>query len=192
MLSHRLRTLGTLVPVLAVAGLLVASPSLAAQSLRITSPVAGTTVSGFFDVTGTADGDASADIAVALAPQTYGDCAAPVLERPAEVDASGGFAASIPSAAVADGVYCVIVTLGDGRLSTAVGDVTVRNASTAGESLDGPQLPTQSLDDESSSTDAALAPIVDAHLLAPLVVGSAATLALIVLVLGLLQRRRSE
>ena len=172
--------------------MLAASPSLAAQSLRITSPVSGTTVAGLFDVTGTADGDASAEIAVALAPQTFGDCAAPVLERDAVVDASGGFAASIPSAAVADGVYCVIVTLGDGRLSTAVGDVTVRNASNLDESLEGPQLPTESLDDETVSTDAALAPLADTYLLAPLVVGSAATLALIVLVLALLQRRRTE
>ncbi|MBX9472316.1 hypothetical protein [Microcella sp.] len=192
MLSHRLRVLGALVPVLALAGLLVASPSLAAQSLRITSPVSGTTVSGLFDVTGTADGDASAEIAVALAPQTFGDCAAPVLERDAVVDAAGGFVASIPSAAVADGVYCVIVTLGNGRLSTAVGDVTVRNASNLDESLEGPQLPTESLDDETVSTDAALAPLADTYLLAPLVVGAAATLALIVLVLALLQRRRSE
>ncbi len=192
MLSHRLRALAALVPVLALGGLLVASPSLAAQSLRITSPVSGTTVAGVFDVTGTADGDATAEIAVALAPQTFGDCGAAVLERDAVVDASGGFAASIPSAAVADGVYCVIVTLGDGRLSTAVGDVTVRNASDLDESLEGPQLPTESLDDETVSTDAALAPIADAQLLAPLVVGAAATLALIVLVLALLQRRRSE
>ena len=192
MLSHRLRVLLALAPALALGALLIASPSVAAQSLRITSPVSGTTVAGVFNVTGTADGDATAEIAVALAPQTFGDCAAPVLERPAVVDASGGFAASIPSAAVADGIYCVIVTLGDGRLSTAVGDVTVRNSSNLDESLDGPQLPTESFDDEPGSTDAVLAPLVDTQLLAPLVVGSAATLALIVLVFGLLQRRRTE
>ncbi len=192
MLSHRLRALGAIVPAIVLAGLIAASPSLAAQSLRITSPVSGTTVAGIFDVTGTADAEASTPIAVALAPQTFGDCGAAVLERAAVLDAEGDFAASIPSAAVADGVYCVIVTVGAGALSTAVGDVTVRNASNLDESLEGPQLPTQSLDDESSPTDAALAPVADVHLLAPVVVGAAATLALIVLVLGLLQRRRSE
>jgi hypothetical protein len=192
MLFHRLRTLGGIVPAIVLAGLIAASPAFASHSLRITSPVAGTTVAGIFDVTGMAGGDASTEIAVALAPQTFGDCGAAVLERPAVVDATGSFAASIPSAAVADGVYCVVVTVGDGRLSTAVGDVTVRNAVDLDASLDGPQLPTESFDDESNSTDAALAQIVNAPLLAPVVVGAAATLALIVLVLGLLQRRRSQ
>lgn len=192
MLSHRLRALVALVPVLALAGLIAASPSLAAQSLRITSPLAGTTVAGTFDVVGTAGGDGVSEIAVALAPQTFGDCGAAVLERPAVVAASGGFAASIPSAAVTDGMYCVIVTVGDGRMSTAVGNLTVRNASDLDESLEGAQLPTESLDDESMSTDAALGPLADVQLLAPVVVGAAATLALIVLVLALLQRRRSD
>jgi hypothetical protein len=192
MLSHRLRALIAIVPALALGGLLVASPSFAAQSLRITSPVAGTTVVGTFAVTGTADGSTSMDISVTLAPQRFGDCGGAVLERAAVVDASGSFAASIPSAAVADGLYCVVVTVGDGRLSTAVGDVTVRNASNLDESLEGPQLPTESLDDESTMTDAVLAPIGDVQLLAPLVVGAAAALTLVVLVLGLVQRRRTE
>lgn len=192
MLSHRLRALVALVPVLALAGLIAASPSLAAQSLRITSPLAGSTVAGTFDVIGTAGGDGVSEIAVSLAPQRFGDCGAGVLERSAVVAASGGFAASIPSAAVADGMYCVIVTAGDGRMSTAIGDVTVRNASNLDETLEGAQLPTESLDDEPLSTDAALGPLADVQLLAPVVVGAAATLALIVLVLALLQRRRSE
>lgn len=190
MLSHRLRALGGILPALVLAGVLAASPSLAAQSLRITSPLAGTTVAGAFAVTGTAD--ASADITVALAPQSFGDCAAVVLERSATVDASGDFAASIPSATVADGLYCVIVTANDGRLSTAVGDITVRNDSGLDETLDGPQLPTESYGEHEQSTDAELVPLVDAQWLAPVVLGAAATLALLVLVFGLLQRRRTE
>ncbi|MDO9590264.1 MAG: hypothetical protein Q7J04_03890, partial [Microcella sp.] len=68
MLSHRVRILGGLVPALVLAGLLAASPGLAAQSLRITSPLAGETIAGIFEVTGTANGDAAAEVSVALAP----------------------------------------------------------------------------------------------------------------------------
>ncbi len=193
MLSHRLRALVALMPVLAVAGVLVAAPSLAAQSLRITSPLSGTTVAGIVEVSGTADGNAGSAISVALAPQRFGDCAAPMIEQSAVVGASGDFEASMSSAGVADGTYCVIVTVGDGRLSTAVGDVTVLNNSGLVDTLDDMQLPTLGLDEgDAAAADEALAVIADVQGLAPVVVGAAATLALIVLVLGLVQRRRPE
>jgi hypothetical protein len=192
MLLHRLRALVALAPAVALAGLLVASPGFAAQSIRITSPLSGTTVAGVFEVTGVAGG-VSDGISVALATQTYGDCGAVALEQPADVDDSGGFAASIQSSAVADGVYCVIVTADGGRLSTAVGDVTVNNSASVGDSLAGTQLPTRPLDDPSAaSTDARLASIANLQLLAPVVLGAAAMLALLVLVLALLQRRRAS
>ena len=192
MLSHRLRALLALVPVLALSGLLVASPSLAAQTLRITSPLAGTTVAGIVEVSGTADGNAGSPLSVALAPQRFGDCAAPLVEQTAVVGVSGDFAASISSTSVADGTYCVIVTVGDGRLSTAVGGVTVLNDSGLDDTLDDVQLPTRALFDDAASSDEALRVIADVQFLAPVVVGAAATLALVVLVMGLLQRRRTE
>lgn len=185
MLSSRLRSLSGLIPAVVLAGLLAASPSLASQSLRITTPVGGTTVSGMFDVAGRAGADT--DVTISLAPQTFSECGATVHDVAVTADGDGDFAASIQSAVVADGVYCVIAVVGDGRLSTAVGDITVLNSENA--DLDGPQLPTESLDDE-TVTDAALAPLADAAALAPVVLGAAATLALVVLVFGQLQRRR--
>lgn len=191
MLSHRLRALAALAPAVALAGLLVASPGFAAQSIRITSPISGATVAGVFEVAGVV-GVSSTDIQVALATQTFGDCASVVLEQPADVDDSGAFTTSIQSATVADGVYCVVVTADDGRLSAAVGDVTVNNAAGIDDSLGGPQLPTQPIDDGSAaSTDARLGPIATLPSLAPIVVGAAAALAMLVLVLALLQRRRA-
>ena len=183
-----------LVPVLALAGLLVAAPSLASESLRITSPLAGSTVAGMVAVSGTADGSGGSTMTVALAPQRFGDCAAPLVQQTAVVESSGAFTALVSSAAVSDGTYCIIVTVGNGRLSTAVGDVTVANDSGLADSLGGTQLPTQPLDsaDGVASTDAALAAIDDVQFLAPVVVGAAATLALVVLVLALVQRRRTE
>ena len=186
MLSPRLRSLSGLIPAVVLAGLLAASPSLASQSLRITTPVGGTTVSGMFDVAGRASADT--DVTISLAPQTFSECGATVHDLRATSDGDGDFATSIQSAVVADGVYCVIAVVGDGRLSTAVGDITVLNSSH--DDLDGPQLPTESLPDEieETVTDAALTPLADAAVLAPVVLGAAATLALVVLVFGQLQR----
>lgn len=193
MLSHRLRALAAFVPALAVSGLLVTGPSFAAQTIRITTPIAGTTVAGVFEVAGVTGGDTSADVSVALAAQSFGDCASVALEQMADVDDSGAFATSIQSGAVADGVYCVIVTGDGGRLSTAVGDITVNNASDLDDSLSGPQLTTEPLDSGAGApTDALLGPIADVQFLAPVVVGAAATLALLVLVFALLQRRRTD
>ncbi len=193
MLPHRLRALLAIVPALALGGLLVASPGFAAPSISITSPLSGATVAGVFEVAGVAGDDLISGVSVALATQTYGDCASVALEQQANVDDAGTFTASIQSAAVADGVYCVIVTADDGRLSTAVGDVTVDNGVGLDGSLAGPQLPTESLGAGSAaSTDARLASVVNLQSLAPVIVGAAATLALLVLVLALLQRRRTS
>ncbi len=192
MLPHRLRALVALAPAVALTGLLVASPGFAAQSIHITTPISGTTVAGVFEVAGVTGG-LSDDISVALASQTFGDCASVALEQAAEVDDSGAFATSIQSAAVADGVYCVIVTADGGRLSTAVGDVTVNNSASVDDSLAGPQLPTQPLDDSSATaTDARLGSVANLPALAPVVLGAATMLAVIVLVLAMLQRRRTN
>lgn len=185
MLSPRLRTLSGVIPAIVLAGLLAASPSLASQSLRITTPVGGTTVSGMFDVAGRASADT--DVTLSLAPQTFSECGATVHDVAVRAGSDGTFATSIQSAVVADGVYCVIAVVADGQLSTAVGDITVLNSEN--DALDGPQLPTESLDDD-PVTDAALAPLADASVLAPVVLGAAATLALVVLVFGQLQRKR--
>ena len=67
--------------------LLLASPALAADALRITSPVAGSSVSGPLTVEGEVAASRPLDVDLSLAPQVLGDCGAPaVTSRAADVD----------------------------------------------------------------------------------------------------------
>lgn len=124
--------------------LLVASPAAAADALRITSPVAGSAVAGALVVEGAVVGDRGIDVDLALAPQVLGDCGVPVATVRL-VDVTGSFAASIPIADLSDGVYCVIAVGDAGRLSSVVGDVTLRTANAPGVGVGDVQLPTEAL-----------------------------------------------
>lgn len=185
MASTRLRLLSSLVPTIVLAGLVVASPSLAAPWLQVSAPLAGQTVTGEFVVSGDVGGDSQSAVSIALAPQTFDSCGAPSYTVSAELVGTA-FSVSIPNRSVADGTYCVVVIADDGRLSTAVGNVVVASVID-----DSTTLPTLSLA-ETAATDLAFWPLADATALAPIVLGAAASLALIVLVLGHVQRRRRD
>jgi hypothetical protein len=196
MMSHRLRAAVAGVPIVLLSTLLLASPALAADALRITSPVAGSSVSGPLTVEGEVAASRPLDVDLSLAPQVLGDCGAPaVTSRAADVD--GAFSASIPTAGLADGTYCLIAVADDGRLSTVLADITVSNEITPGEEVDGFQLSTEALGGASGGTGASAAPLVASPLLGDLPIVGSAVLALtmalagVVLGTGLWARRRS-
>lgn len=193
MISHRLRALVAGVPVVVLSTVLFASPGFAAESLRISTPLSGTTVSGALLIEGSVAGGTAVDLDLGLAPQSLGDCGTPLIERTVP-DAGGQFSTSIATTAVPDGTYCLIAVADAGRLSTVVADITVNNALTEGESLDGFQLPTESLGGDGETV--AQVPIADPlfrdlAVLGPLVLGATAALAVIVLGLGLWARHRT-
>lgn len=189
MISHRLRAVVAGIPIAVLSTVLIASPGFAAESLRISTPLAGAKVSGQLIVEGSIAGDA-ADLDLGLAPQNLGDCGSPLVETSIAL-AGEQFSTSIATAALPDGTYCLIAVADAGRLSTVVADITVDNSVT--ESLEGLQLPTESLD---GGATAAPAPVVDSLLrelavLGPLALGVTAVLAVVVLGLGLWARRRT-
>lgn len=189
MISHRLRAVVAGIPIAVLSTLLIASPGFAAESLRISTPLAGATVSGPLVIEGSIDGEV-ADLDLGLAPQSLGDCGSPLVETSIAL-AGEQFTTSISTAAVPDGTYCLIAVADAGRLSTVVADITVDNSATA--PLEGLQLPTESLD---GGTTVAEAPVVDSLLgdlavLGPLALGVTAVLAVLVLGLGLWARRRT-
>ena len=197
MISHRLRAAVAGVPIVLMSGLLVASPALAADALRITSPIAGSTVSGALVVEGSVAGDGAVDIELGLAPQVLGDCGNPAASVRVD-DVVGSFSASIPTDGLADGAYCVYAVGDSGRLSSVVADVTLNNAITAGESIDGFQLSTEALGAGGDAGHAAsAAPLAAPTALGELPVLGAAVLALtvalaaVVLGTGLWARRRT-
>lgn len=189
MISHRLRAVVAGIPIAVLSTVIIASPGFAAESLRISTPLAGATVSGQLIIEGSIAGDA-ADLDLGLAPQSLGDCGSPLVETSIAL-AGEQFTTSIPTAALPDGTYCLIAVADAGRLSTVVADITVDNSATA--PLEGLQLPTESLD---GGTTVAEAPVVDSLLgdlavLGPLALGVTAVLAVLVLGLGLWARRRT-
>jgi hypothetical protein len=189
MISHRLRAVVAGIPIAVLSTVLIASPGFAAESLRISTPLAGATVSGQLIVEGSIAGDA-ADLDLGLAPQNLGDCGSPLVETSIAL-AGEQFSTSIATAALPDGTYCLIAVADAGRLSTVVADITVDNSVT--EPLEGLQLPTESLD---GGATVAQAPVVDSLLrelavLGPLALGVTAALAAVVLGLGLWARRRT-
>lgn len=193
MISHRLRAVIAGLPIVAVSTVLIASPGFAAESLRISTPLAGTTVSGQLLIEGSIAGDTAVDVDLGLGPQSLGECGAPIVEARVEL-ASSAFATNIATTAVPDGTYCLIAIADAGRLSTVVADITVDNAALADEPLEGFQLPTMSLDE--SDAPAAAAPtsavlLADPAVIAPIVLAATAGLAGLVLGLGLWARRRT-
>ena len=203
MISHRLRAVVAGVPILAVAALLVASPGFAAESLVISSKLSGTTVSGELLVEGSALGEGLELVTLALAPQSMVDCGDPIAQSVA-VTEENQFSGSIATTTVPDGSYCVIAVADEGRLSTVLGGITVANSVELGESLEGFQLPTASLDGDgdgagsvvgTSSVDvsgaAASARFGDLSALGSLVLAATAGLAVGVLALGFAARRRA-
>ncbi len=189
MISHRLRAVVAGIPIAVLSTVIIASPGFAAESLRISTPLAGATVSGPLVIEGSIAGDA-ADLDLGLAPQNLGDCGSPLVETSIAL-AGEQFTTSIATAALPDGTYCLIAVADAGRLSTVVADITVDNAATG--PLEGLQLPTESLNGEETATQV---PVVDSILgdlavLGPLALGATAVLAVIVLGLGLWARRRT-
>ncbi len=159
--------------------LAIATPAAAATSLRITSPLAGTTVAGDLIVRGEVRASTATDVTVSIAPQSLGDCGAPVAEQQLTVEPDAPFVASFSTLSMQNGRYCVLAIADNGRLSTAVGDVTVDN----GDAL---QLPTFSLDEQgeqspsTTAQDAALVPPGELRVLGPVVLALAAALAVLV------------
>ena len=191
MMSHRFRAVIAGIPIAVLSTVLIASPGFAAESIRISTPLSGTTVSGAVLIEGNIEGDSAVDVDLGLAPQTLGDCGSPLVGIRVEL-ASAAFATRIATTSVPDGTYCLIAVADAGRLSTVVADITVKNASDAGDSLEGLQLPTESVDGggEASSPVAGVL-FGDVSLLGPLVLGAAGAIALAVVGVGLWALRRT-
>lgn len=185
MISHRLRAVVAGIPIAVLSTVLIASPGFAAESLRISTPLSGATVSGPLIIEGSIAGDA-ADLDLGLAPQSLGDCGSPLVETSIAL-AGEQFSTSIATAAVPDGTYCLIAVADAGRLSTVVADITIDNSATA--PLEGLQLPTESFDD--AATAAVASPLGELAVLGPLALGVTAALAVVVLGLGLWAKRRT-
>lgn len=201
--SARLRHLGGFVlgSALAIAAALVlsiATPSLAADSLRITSPLSGATVVGDVRIEGVVAGSGTVDLTLAISEQRFGDCGPLATERRTEVEAGTPFAMTIATTDISDGVYCIVAVADSGRLSAAVGDVTIDNGI---DELDGFQLPTQTLPDSSplpvepteepAASGSTTAPS-GLEIIIPAVFGAVAVLALLVMSMGLLYRRHLQ
>lgn len=188
MISHRLRAVVTGVPILAVSALIVVTPGFASESLVISSKLSGTTVSGELLVEGMSIGEGVELVTLALAPQSMVECGEPIAESVAVTD-DNSFSGSLSTTTVPDGSYCVIAVADDGRLSTALGGVTVENSVELGDSLDGLQLPTESLDGAANAT--ASSSFGTLATLGWVVLAATAGLALGVLALGFAARRRA-
>ena len=191
MMSHRFRAVIAGIPIAVLSTVLIASPGFAAESIRISTPLSGTTVSGAVLIEGNIEGDTAVDVDLGLAPQTLGDCGSPLVGIRVEL-ASATFATRIATTSVPDGTYCLIAVADAGRLSTVVADITVKNTSDASDSLQGLQLPTESIDGRgTASNPAADAVFDDVPLLGPLVLGFTGASALAVVGVGLWALRRT-
>ena len=194
MMSHRFRAVIAGIPIAVLSTVLIASSGFAAESLRISTPLSGTTVSGAVLIEGNIEGGIAVDVDLGLAPQTLGDCGSPLVGIRVEL-ASAAFATRIATTSVPDGTYCLIAVADAGRLSTVVADITVKNASDAGDSLEGLQLPTESIDgggeDGAASSPVAGVLVGDVSLLGPLVLGFTGASALAVVGVGLWALRRT-
>lgn len=197
--SARLRHLGGFILGAAIALVVaVGTPSLAADSLRITSPLSGETVVGDVRIEGIVAGSGTVDLSLAISEQRFGECGPLATERRAEIEAGTPFAVTIATTDISDGVYCVIAVADSGRLSAAVGDVTIDNGI---DELDGFQLPTQTLPDSSPlpvepteepvASESSTAPS-GLEIIVPAVFGAVAVLALLVMSMGLLYRRHLQ
>lgn len=161
------------------------SEAFAATTVSITSPAAGDTVAGDLRVEGTLGGRGEAELTVGLAPQTLGDCGPTAIEQNAAVAAGEPFSVSVDTSTLASGTYCAVVLVDGGRLSAAVGDVTIEPAFASDGGL---QLPTLALPGDTPST--VVAAPVGAEVLIPTALGTVAAVSVVVLSVGLAIRRR--
>ncbi len=189
MLRPRAVLLSLTSAVLSTSLVLAASPVLAANSLRITTPLAGSIVSGELYVAGSIAGDGEHELTLALSPQKLGECGPAVAQTTTTASAVDGFEALVDTTVVADGTYCIVAVADRGRLSDVQSDITVSNAILRG----GMQLPTLSLP-EPTDGPAAIDAAVPADLgpfLAAIAFGLAGLLGLGVVVFGIVSSRRS-
>lgn len=168
---------------------LVSSPVFAANSLRITTPLAGSVVSGELYVAGSIAGDGRHELTLALAPQKLGECGTAVAQITTTVNAADGFAAIVDTMAVADGTYCIIAVADRGRLSDVQSDITVSNVFLRGD-IQLPTLPLSEPTDGPAAIDAAM-PAALGPALAAIAFGLAGLLGLGVVVFGIASSRKS-
>jgi|GEM_PF-5678609 len=198
MLSTRLRRLIPTIPFVALAvALAAATPSFAADSMRILSPLSGTTVSGEVLVEGTISTATSVELTVGIAEQSLGDCGPLVAERTATVAANTAFSFTMSTQLLSDGVYCFIALADGGALSHVVGDITLANGIDDFGDLQLPTLGTGDSAEDSTDGDADTAtvaaeegPFAGISALAPVVFAAVAVLAMLVLVFVNVARRR--
>lgn len=173
------------------AALLAAAPASAAESLSLTAPAAESTVAGEVRIEGLVAGEGAIDLTLSLAPQSLGECGAPVASIESQVVGGEPFAALIDTARVADGTYCIVAVADGGALSEVRGDIAIANENAAGS---GVQLPTLALPGEGEGVDGAGAastvPADAGPLLAGIVFGLAGIAAVLVAVFGVLHDRR--
>lgn len=188
MLHTHAITLSLATAALSTALVLVASPGVAADALRITTPLAGTVVSGELYVAGTIAGQGEHELSLELSPQQFGECGAPVASTTTTVTAGEGFRALVDTMAVQDGTYCLVAVADRGRLSDVQADITVDNAILRGFI----QLPTEALPEPTDGASAieAAVPTESGPVIATAAFGLAGLLALAVAVIGLVSSRR--
>ncbi|KQV25751.1 MULTISPECIES: hypothetical protein [unclassified Microcella] len=168
--------------------ILVASPGIAADALRITTPVSGTIVSGELYIAGTIAGDGEHELTLQLAPQQLGECGSAVASTTTTVSARDGFSALVDTLTVADGTYCLVAVADRGRLSDVQADIRIDN-----EILRGfIQLPTESLPEPTDGASAieAAVPAESGPVIAVAAFALAGILALGVAVYGIASGRR--
>jgi hypothetical protein len=177
--------------------ILAVSAGLAPESLRIATPLSGSSVSGMLLVEGSISGGSPVELTIGLAPQALGDCGSPLVET-RFAGTANDFATTLPTTAVPDGTYCLVAVADAGRLSAVVADLAVTNPLVASESLDGLQLPTLSADGEASNTPVEASsgssgsnPFGAASVLAPAALGATAAISVLVLVVSLWMRQHS-
>ncbi|GAA1696681.1 hypothetical protein GCM10009792_15850 [Microcella alkalica] len=185
--THALR-LGLVTAALSTSLVLVASPGVAADALRITTPVAGTVVSGELYIAGTIAGDGEHELTIQLAPQQLGECGTAVASTSTTVTASRGFSALVDTLTVADGTYCLVAIADRGRLSDVQADIRIDNAILRGFI----QLPTESLPDPTDGASAieAAVPAESGPFIAVVAFALAGILAVGVAVYGIASGRR--
>lgn len=188
MLHTRAITTSLATAALSTALVLAAAPGFAADALRITTPLAGTVVSGELYVAGTIAGQGEHELTIELAPQQLGECGAAIARTTTTVNAGAGFTALVDTLTVADGTYCLVAVADRGRLSDVQADITVDNAILRGY-ID---LPTQSLPEPTDGASAieAAVPTQSGPFIAKIAFGVAGVLALAVAVYGIVVSRR--
>ncbi len=192
--SHRIRAVAAGLPIVLLSVVLAASPGFAAESLRISTPLANSTVTGDLLVQGSLDADSPVDLSIGLARQSLGDCGSLVTENRL-ADTSDDFVTTFATTSISDGTYCLVAVADAGRISTVIADITVANTLTASEALDGLQLPTLPFEGDSEGGPEAVplaaetSIVSDLGVLAPAVLGATAIVSALVLVFGLWARR---